>query len=169
MNQTQKKPTGASGYLIHTEDGRMKRDWETTVWRFSPWLPRRIPGGTLKSPAWDPLRVTWTKCPGEGAGHWIASCSPGEQVTQVKNPHSTISSRWPAAVLPWRPPTPIPDSQPKALPPARHWLESRKKRLKKICQKCLAPYSQRLTEFSKSFSFQPWEFHPAIKQELWLS
>lgn len=68
MGLTQKKPTMASGYLINTGDGRMKRDSEAIVWEFSPWLLVRTTGGLFKDPAWGPLKTTWFKWSGEELG-----------------------------------------------------------------------------------------------------
>ena len=68
MGLTQKKPAMASGYLINTGDGRMKRDSEAIVWEFSPWLLIRITGGLFKDPAWGPLKTTWFKWSGEELG-----------------------------------------------------------------------------------------------------
>lgn len=56
MSLTQKKHTMASGNLINTRDGRMKRDCEAVVLWFFPWLPIRITG--VKIPAWDPRKTT---------------------------------------------------------------------------------------------------------------
>lgn len=164
MGLTQKKPTMASGYLINTLDGRMKRDSEAIVWEFSPWLLVRITGGLFKDPAWGPLKTTWFKWSGEELGvvFLIAlQVSPTRNQDEESSLQSTmVAYEGGVAGLPLHPP---PDSQPLPLQ-GTVWIQKKGLNVSNVSEKSSTLFSD-VDWILKKCLIPDLEFHPGIKRK----